>query len=172
MPRMREAGAIEERMKRVRRRTPCPLAISRLRHRFRRRLAVWRRGNPRKAEKRGRVRLPMRRRPAAGELGQNGTPSLEQRGRQARQQGALPDVTVTRMSYDRDGPGLRPGASATGKSRRPSVCLRRYIATRCSGVAQPARNQRAVVEGSPRKGKLWALPWWKRGRPSTSDSKG
>lgn len=70
---------------------PRPARHLRLRHRYRRRPGRGWRRESRKAEKRGRVRLPMRRRPAAGELGQNGAPSPEQRGRQARQQGALPD---------------------------------------------------------------------------------
>ena len=70
---------------------PRPARHLRLRHRYRRRPGRGWRRESRKAEKRGRVRLPMRRRPAAGELGQNGAPSPEQRGRQACQQGALPD---------------------------------------------------------------------------------
>ena len=88
----READAIEERMKRVlEANAPALLTIYGCGTVSAAALAVAGGGKSRKAEKRGRVRLPMRRRPAAGELGQNGTPSLEQRGRQARQQGALPD---------------------------------------------------------------------------------
>lgn len=59
---------------------PRPARHLRLRHRYRRRPGRGWRRESRKAEKRGRVRLPMRRRPAAGELGQNGAPSPEQRG--------------------------------------------------------------------------------------------
>ena len=88
----READAIEERMKRVlEANAPAPLAIYGCGTVSAAALAVAGGGKSRKAEKRGRVHLPVRRRPAAGELGQNGTPSLEQRERQARQQGALPD---------------------------------------------------------------------------------
>ena len=87
----READAIEERMKRVlEANAPALLTIYGCGTVSAAALTVAG-GESRKAEKRGRVRLPMRRRPAAGELGQNGTPSPEQRGRQARQQGALPD---------------------------------------------------------------------------------
>ena len=88
----READAIEERMKRFWRRMPLPCSPFTAAAPFPPPPWPWPAGeNPERLKKRGRVRLPMRRRPAAGELGQNGTPSLEQRGRQARQQGALPD---------------------------------------------------------------------------------
>lgn len=88
----READAIEERMKRVlEANAPALLAIYGCGTVSAAAPAVAGGGKSRKAEERGRVRLPMRRRPAAGELGQDGAPSPEQRGRQARQQGALPD---------------------------------------------------------------------------------
>ena len=70
----------------------------------------------------------MRRRPAAGELGRNGTPSLEQRGRQARQQGALPDCGA-RMSYGRRTKDYVGKRKRDGKSKKEAIrCLKRYIA--------------------------------------------
>ena len=125
----READAIEERMKRVlEANAPALLAIYGCGTVSAAALAVADGGKPERLKSGGRVRLPMRRRPLAS-LGKTERHRFEQRGRQARQQGALPDRGDGVMSYDQRTKDYAGSASATeNPRRRPSGALKRYIA--------------------------------------------
>lgn len=150
----READAIEERMKRVlEANAPALLAIYGCGTVSAAALAVAGGGNPERLRSEAEFASLCGVAPLLASSGKTERHRLN-RGGDRRANRALYQIAVTRMSYDQRtkdyvGKRKRDGKSKKGGHQVPQALHRpRGV----PGVAQPARNQRAVVEGSaPRK---------------------
>lgn len=172
-PQDREADAIEERMKRVlEANAPALLAIYGCGAVSAAALAVAGGGNPERLRIEAEFASLCGVAPLLASSGKTERHRLN-RGGDRRANRALYQIAVTRMSMIRGPRITSESASATeNPRRRPSGASSATSPARCSGrfaTRSKSKGRRGRICAP--QDKLWALPWWKRGRPSTSDSK-
>lgn len=169
----READAIEERMKRVlEANAPALLAIYGCGTVSAAAPAVAGGGNPERLRSEAEFASLCGVAPLLASSGKTERHRLS-RGGDRRANRALYQIAVTRMPYDQRtkdyvGKRKRDGKSKRGPSGASSATSPARCSGRCATRSKPKGRRGRICAPQD---KLWALPWWKRGRPSTSDSK-
>lgn len=169
----READAIEERMKRVlEANAPALLTIYGCGTVSAAALAVAGGGNPERLKSEAEFASLCGVAPLLASSGKTERHRLN-RGGDRRANRALYQIAVTRMSYDQRTKDYVGKRRRDGKSKKEAIrCLKRYIAREVfRALRNPFEIKGPSWKGLAPQDKLWALLWWKRGRPSTSGSK-